>query len=111
MYHLKAHIKLKGFGMQVYDIMQMILGRELVLVWSPRVMLLSDFECCKMGSSKVLIANMLAAATTLIASKWKSSDPPAVGEWLSKIKYMRLMGKLSTILQLQSRLGKCIGGI
>lgn len=43
------------------------------------------------------MTNMLVAATTLIASKWKSPDVPSVSKWLSKIRYMGLRGKLSAI--------------
>lgn len=89
--------KLKAVGMQVYNIMQKIFWERVGLVSKGDRWLLSDFACCKMGSSKVLMANILAAAMTLIASTWKSSDVPTVGEWLRKIRYMGPMGKLSAI--------------
>lgn len=77
--------KLKGFWRQIHIIIQRMLVTE--LPWSPPVMLLSDLAGIKIGSKKTVIVNMLAAASMLIASKWKTPDIPTITEWLSKVRF------------------------
>lgn len=60
-------------------------------------MILGDFSGCKVVTSRVLLLNMLAVAPVLIASKWKPSEVPSMNDWLSEIRYMALMNKLSAI--------------
>lgn len=40
---------------------------------------------------------MLAGASMLVASKWKSAEIPSTDEWLSKVGYTALMSKLSAV--------------
>lgn len=47
-----------------------------MLPWTPRAMLLGDFTRCKIGTSEVLLVNMLAATSMLIAVKWKLKVVP-----------------------------------
>lgn len=49
-----------------------------------------------MRFSEVLLINMLAAASMLLTSKWKSVDMPSMDDRLSKV-YMALISKLSAI--------------
>lgn len=60
-------------------------------------MLLCDFTGCKVGASGVLIANMLTTATIPIVKKWKPAEIPSMNEWLSKVRYVGLMSKLTAI--------------
>lgn len=47
------------------------------LAQSPQLILLCDFSGSDIGTLGVLLANMLAAATMLIAGKWKSINGDA----------------------------------
>lgn len=43
--------------------------------------------------SKGLVANMLSAATLLLAQKWNSQQLPSVAERLIKVRHMSLLNK------------------
>lgn len=85
-------LKLQQFWSQVH---KSIAGTALPFV--PQVMLLGNFRGCELMVSKMLLINLIAAATMVVVRKWKSSELPLVGEWLSKVRYTALMNKLSTI--------------
>lgn len=70
-------------------------------------MLLCDFSGSDIGALGTLLATMLAAATMLIASRWKSVDTPTIEEWLAKTRYIGLMSKLTAVLQLLCRSREC----
>lgn len=46
---------------------------------------------------KMLIVNVLVAAKMLIAAVWKSLQIPTKNDWLTKLRHIMLMNKLSTI--------------
>lgn len=81
--------KVKHFWNEVRNTSWEILGKKFVN--SSRIMLLCDFDGNNIGSSCVLLVNLLAAATMLIASRWKSMEIPSVEEWLDKIHFFGLM--------------------
>lgn len=43
------------------------------------------------------MVNMLIAALLLLATNWKSTTLPLVEEWISQVRYVFLMGKLSAV--------------
>lgn len=83
--------KLNVVWRQVHAIIQMMLENE--LPWTPRVMMLADMLGIAVANMKTIIVNMLAAASMLIASKWKTPDIPTVNEWLTKVRFMGLLAK------------------
>lgn len=89
--------KCKSFGDRFIrlPIIQEVLRKG--IPWSPRVMLLADFEGTDIGQAKELVVNMLSAAAMLIASKWKSPIIPTITEWLIKVRCTVLMTKISAI--------------
>lgn len=58
---------------------------------------LEDLVGINSQGTRELLVNMLAVAIMLIASKWKSPTVPTINEWLSKIRYMAIMAKISAI--------------
>lgn len=88
--------KLKVFWRHVHAIVQVVLRKE--LPWTPRIMLLADLVNLERDSPIILVADMLvAAATMLIASKWRTPEIPIVGTWLSKVRFMGMMAKITAI--------------
>lgn len=70
--------KVRDFGEQIHAIMQCIIGRRFPC--TPRVMLWGDVADSLIGTSKILLINMLATATTLIASKWEMAEVPTLSD-------------------------------
>lgn len=71
-------MSVRDLGEQIQVIMQSIIGRKFPC--TPRVMLLGNVEDSLNGTSKILLINMLAVATTLIASKWETLEVPTFSE-------------------------------
>lgn len=88
-------MSVRDLGEQIQVIMQSIIGRKFPC--TPRVMLLGNVEDSLNGTSKILLINMLAVATTLIASKWETLEVPTFSEWLAKVRFVSLMCKHSAI--------------
>lgn len=64
---------------------------EKVLPWTPRAILLADLVSTDMGSMRILVANILAVAIM------EDTDIPTVREWLSKVRFMGTMAKITAI--------------
>lgn len=62
----------------------------------PRWFLLMYFIYFQIRRGKILLANLLMAATIIIARYWESTIIPSLIEWVSKVKYACL-GNLSVV--------------
>lgn len=87
--------KVRDLGEQTQVVMQSIIGKKFPC--TPWVMLLGNIEDSFNDISKILLINMLAAAATLIANKWKTLEVPTLSEWLAQVRFVSLMCKLSAI--------------
>lgn len=78
------------------------------LPMDPRVMLLLDFNHWGvMIWVRELLANMLTAATLLIAKHWKAQEELTTTDWTEEVKYMCLVNKLTASIRV--RKGKSDG--
>lgn len=59
----------------------------LLVAFHPCIFLLNDFQHHHLLKQKVFLANLLTAATLLMAKNWKSPWVPSLEEWLAKIRY------------------------
>lgn len=55
-------------------------------LFSPRIMLLLDFDFSRIILCKELLACMLTATSTLIALSWKSEEKPLLKDWVGRIR-------------------------
>lgn len=57
--------------------------------------LTSDY--CKVQQYRLFLTNALTEASVLVAKHWKSTTISSLEEWMSKVKFGFLMGKLSLL--------------
>lgn len=63
----------------------------------PWFLALLDFTHFKMINHRLLLANLLTAASMLIVKAWKPEGTPSIDEWTQKVQYMCLVSKLSAL--------------
>lgn len=66
---------------------------------NPRLMLLLDVDHFRLQNFAILLANLLTAASLLLAKHWKLQVVPDLIEWLAKIRFTCLMIKLLALSQ------------
>lgn len=72
------------------NILSHIIGKRIFL--NPRLLLL---DCAYFGLQKyeILLANLLTAASLLLAKQWKSQEVPDLGGWMITVRFTCLMNK------------------
>lgn len=60
-------------------------------------MLLVDADYFRLESHKILLANLLSAASLVIARGWKLQEAPVIEDWVSKFQETWLLSKLSAM--------------
>lgn len=73
-----------------------------------RFMVLFDFEIFQVVRYRILLANLLTAASLLIAKIWKLGTVPSLEDWITKITYMCPMSKLSSLAKYREGAGQVL---
>lgn len=101
---------IQAFGKSVGHNLSQIM--ETTIPVDPRLMLVADMEHL-IFHHKILLVNLLAAASLLIAPFWKLVKVPKLQDWIIKMKNIWLLSKLSAMCKYrtghETAIRKCSG--
>lgn len=83
-----------------------IIGRRVPV--NPKLMLLLDMDYFQLQSYSMLLADLLTAATLLLVKMWKLQTVPDPEEWLSRVRHLWLLSKLSALYRYRARVEKAV---
>lgn len=88
--------KLQYFWNSVHSVSERIVVKPFPK--TPREMLLCDFDRKALAPIRGLLTYLMVAATVLIATSWRSSEPAVLNDWMKKVRFYQLLGKFTAII-------------